>query len=183
MDDATDRSLTARARAGDRGAFGQLYDRHVRPVYGQAYGILGDHAAAEDATQETFVTAWRKLPTITTEDSLLPWLLVTARYTALNARRAAQRRRLHDDALTDDLPAGDDVERAAANVRVREEIARAVARLSEVDRTLYELCLEDGLTYAEAAERLGLTHASVRNRLSRLRATLRADLRAIRETT
>ncbi|MFT4187704.1 MAG: sigma-70 family RNA polymerase sigma factor [Aeromicrobium sp.] len=182
-DDVADTTLITRARAGDRAAFGSLYDRHVRPVYWQAYGVLGDPAAAEDVAQETFVTAWRKLGSVPTEGSLLPWLLVTARYTALNARRAARRRERHGAGeIPEDLPADTDVEQTAADEDVRAEIDRAVAALPEVDRRLYELCLEDGLTYAEAAEQLGLTHSSVRNRLSRLRARLRADLIALKET-
>ena len=181
-DDVTDATLIGRARTGDRAAFGLLYDRHVRPVYWQAYAVLGDASAAEDATQETFVTAWRRLGAIPTADSALPWLLVTARYVALNVRRGTVRRERRTTDLPDEVAGADDVTTAVETADVRAEIDRAVAALTETDRALYELCLEDGLTYAEAAERLGLTHASVRNRLSRLRARLRSDLRALRET-
>ena len=180
-DDVTDATLIGRARAGDRAAFGQLYDRHVRPVYWQAYAVLGDATAAEDATQETFVTAWRRLGAIPTADSALPWLLVTARYVALNARRGTVRRERRTTDLPEDVVALDDVVAVVEAADVRAEIDRAVAHLTDTDRALCELCLEDGLTYAEAAERLGLTHASVRNRLSRLRARLRSDLRSLRE--
>jgi len=181
-DDVTDATLVARARAGDREAFGALYDRHVRPVYWQAYAVVGRSDAAEDVAQETFVTAWRRLPAVAENASALPWLLVTARYLALNARRGEVRRERRTAEMPDDVAATDDVAVAAEASDVRAEIARAVDRLSDTDRRLYELCLEDGLTYAEAADRLGLTHASVRNRLSRLRARLRADLRALKET-
>lgn len=181
-DDVTDATLIGRARTGDRSAFGLLYDRHVRPVYWQAYAVLGDAAAAEDVTQETFVTAWRRLGSIPATDSALPWLLVTARYVALNARRGTVRRERRSTDLPDDVAGPDDVVAAVEAADVRAEIDRAVSRLTETDRALYELCLEDGLTYAEAAQRLGLTHASVRNRLSRLRVRLRSDLRALRET-
>ncbi len=180
-DDVTDTTLVGRARRGDRQAFGQLYDRHVRPVYWQAYAVLGDANAAEDAAQETFVTAWRRLSAIPAGDSVLPWLLVTARYVALNSRRGTVRRERRSTDMPDDVMAPEDVESRVEASEVRAEIDRAVAALSDTDRRLYELCLEDGLTYAEAAERLDLTHASVRNRLSRLRSRLRSDLRALKE--
>ena len=180
-DDVTDATLVGRARSGDRAAFGELYDRHVRPVYWQAYAVLGDATAAEDATQETFVTAWRRLGAIPTADSALPWLLVTARYVALNTRRGTVRRERRTTDLPDEVVGPDDVAAEVEATDVRAEIDHAVAKLTDTDRALYELCLEDGLTYAEAAEHLGLTHASVRNRLSRLRARLRSDLRALRE--
>ncbi len=181
-DDVTDATLIGRARTGDRSAFGLLYDRHVRPVYWQAYAVLGDAGSAEDVAQETFVTAWRRLGAIPTSDSALPWLLVTARYIALNARRGTSRRERRTTDLPEEVAGADDVAVAVEAADVRAEIDRAVAALSTTDRALYELCLEDGLTYADAAERLGLTHASVRNRLSRLRARLRSDLRSLRET-
>ncbi|MCW2840282.1 MAG: polymerase subunit sigma-24, partial [Aeromicrobium sp.] len=55
-----DGELLARAAAGDRLAFGLLYDRYVRPVYWQAYSVLRDDREAEDATQDVFVTTWNK---------------------------------------------------------------------------------------------------------------------------
>ncbi len=188
-DETSDRALIGRARTGDRVAFGLLYDRHARPVFLQAYSVLGDVPAAEDVVQETFVTAWRKLGSIPTAgsaptvDSALPWLLVTAKYTALNHRRGTVRRDRRTAEMPADVPAPGDTESAALAAEVRAEIARAVAALSPTDRQIYELCLADGLTYAQAADRLGLTHASVRNRLSRVRTRLRADLRAIKESS
>ena len=49
-----------RARSGDRDAFGELYARHVRPVYRQPSGVVGSAADTEEATQEVFVGAWRR---------------------------------------------------------------------------------------------------------------------------
>ncbi|MET0447179.1 MAG: RNA polymerase sigma factor [Aeromicrobium sp.] len=177
-----DRELLARAAAGDRAAFGRLYDRHVRPVYWQAFSVLRDEREAEDTTQDVFVTTWNKIRTITlVDESVLPWLLVTARYTALNARRSRQRRRAH--ALDADLPADTAVEDQVEAGLVRAEIEKATAALTATDRRLYELCVAGDHTYEMAARELGVTHAVVRNRLSRLRSRLRADLRSMRETS
>lgn len=180
-DHDTDRELLQRAARGDRLAFGRLYDRHVRPVYWQAYGVVRDDREAEDVTQEVFVTTWKKIRTITlVDDSVLPWLLVTARFTALNARRSRLRRRA-DLELDDRLPADDVVEDEVEAGLVRAEIDRATAALSDVDRRLYDLCVAGDHTYEMAARELGVSHAVVRNRLSRLRARLRADLRSVKE--
>ena len=180
-DEEADRSLLDRAARGDRAAFGCLYDRHVRPVYWQAYSVLKDDREAEDATQDVFVTTWKKIRTITVVDeSVLPWLLVTARYTALNARRSRQRRRTQAE-LDDLLPASAAVEDEVEAGAVRAEIDKAVGALSPVDRQLYELCVAGDHTYEMAARELGVSHAVVRNRLSRLRTRLRADLRSLKE--
>ncbi|MET0928684.1 MAG: sigma-70 family RNA polymerase sigma factor, partial [Aeromicrobium sp.] len=158
-----DRELLARAAAGDRAAFGRLYDRHVRPVYWQAFSVLHDEREAEDTTQDVFVTTWNKIRTITlVDESVLPWLLVTARYMALNARRSRQRRRAH--ALDVDLPADTAVEDQVEAGLVRAEIEKATAALTVTDRRLYELCVAGDHTYEMAARELGVTHAVVRNR-------------------
>jgi RNA polymerase sigma-70 factor (ECF subfamily) len=190
---ADDVDLLTRAQSGDRRAFAELYDRHVRPVYWQAYSVVGDAGEAEEVTQDVFVTTWRKIRAITPVDgSLLPWLLVTARYTALNAYRRASRRRI--EPLNDDVPeggtggrlsaAGDSqVEREIEAAQVRAEIDKAVAALAPNDQRLYELCVEGDRTYEQAARELSVSHAVVRNRLHRLRTRLRADLRSMRETS
>ena len=59
--DATDAALVRQAAQGSEFAFRTLYRAYVKPVYWVAYSLLGDATEAEDATQETFVVAWRKL--------------------------------------------------------------------------------------------------------------------------
>jgi RNA polymerase sigma factor (sigma-70 family) len=180
-----DGDLLTRAASGDRAAFGQLYDRHVRPVYWQAYAVVRNADEAEDITQDVFITTWNKIRTISlVDESALPWLLVTARFTALNARRRTIKARQRQSELDPELPdaaASIDDELEAAQVRT--EIDKAVAALSPTDRRLYELCVAGDHTYELAARELGVTHAVVRNRLSRLRSRLRADLRSMRETS
>ncbi|KQV75610.1 RNA polymerase subunit sigma-24 [Aeromicrobium sp. Root344] len=179
-----DRELLARASAGDRAAFGQLYDRHVRPVYWQAYAVVRDQREAEDVTQEVFITTWDKIRRITVvDDSVLPWLLVTARYTALNARRRSQKVSARSIQLDADLPDDASVEDEVVAAQVRGEIDKAVAALSPTDQRLYEMCVAGDHTYELAARELGVSHAAVRNRVSRLRTRLRADLRSMRETS
>lgn len=171
----------AKAQVGDRDAFAGLYDRHVRPVYWQAYSVVRDRELAEDVTQEVFVTTWRRIRTITPVDgSILPWLLVTARYTAFNAGRK-ERRRAADELPADAAgPGGADLE--AESALIRAEINKAVSALSPIDQQLYTLCLDGGASYEQAARELGVSHSVVRNRLHRLRTRLRADLSALRGT-
>ena len=180
-----DAELLSRAQAGDRLAFADLYDRHVRPVYWQAYSVVHDAGEAEEVTQDVFMTTWRRIRAITPVDgSLLPWLLVTARFTALNAyRRASRRQSVTLDDGVERSGDGSSVEHEVEAALVRAQIDKAVAALAPNDRRLYELCVEGDRTYEQAARELGVTHAVVRNRLHRLRTRLRADLRSMRETS
>lgn len=179
-----DRGLLARAAAGDRAAFGRLYDRHVRPVYWQAYAVVRDADEAEDVTQEVFITTWNKISRITVVDeSVLPWLLTTTRFTALNARRRMVKNLRRTSVLDPMLSDGSTVEDEVEDGLVRAEIDKAVGALSATDRRLYDLCVVGDHTYELAARELGVSHAVVRNRLSRLRTRLRSDLRSMRETS
>lgn len=186
MNDAlpNDRELLGRAVRGDRLAFDQLYLRHVRPVYWQAYAVVRNEYDAEDTTQEVFITAWKKIAGIrVVDDSLLPWLLVTARYTALNKRRQIQRDAAHLQSLDRDLPdASMGVDEAAAHEELLARVGKFVAALSETDRHLYDLCINGDRTYAEAADELGVTHGAIRNRVSRIRQRLRTDIYVLRGT-
>lgn len=70
----------------------------------------------------------------------------------------------------------DDAEEALLVEEAMETVRANIRSLGAVDREVYRLCVEDDLSYKQAASRLGLTHASVRNRLARVRASLRKAL-------
>ncbi len=180
-----ERHLLERAASGSRTAFAELYERHVRAVYWQAYGVVPDADLAQDVTQEVFVTFWHRIRSVrVVDESVLPWLLVTARFTALNTRRRAARPDHRTEAL--DVERHDpsaDVEAEHERAVVRAEIDRALSTLSPLERELYEHCVEGDLTYEAAARELGLTHAAVRNRVHRLRQRLRSELSSMRETS
>ncbi len=57
----SDAELVRAAQQGDKRAFVEIVARHQALVCGIAFGILNDFAASEDAGQETFLTAWRKI--------------------------------------------------------------------------------------------------------------------------
>ncbi|WP_424935558.1 MULTISPECIES: RNA polymerase sigma factor [Bacteria] len=172
QDDAT---LVARAAGGSEHAFRALYRAYARPVYWIAHGILGHTGDAEDVTQETFVTAWRKLPALRLAgDSLLPWLATICRFQAANRLRLRRRDRAHTAEPVDDaLPASVDVEEQVISAELAARIMRELSEMSILDREIFRLCAAEGYAYDAAAEELGVTHGVVRNRLSRVRTRLR----------
>src|SRR3954464_12970604 len=80
-----------RAREGDRQAFGRLVQRHQRRVYAAALHILGNHSDADDATQESFVRAYKGLATFDGRADFFPWLYRITVNTALNSLRGGKR--------------------------------------------------------------------------------------------
>lgn len=175
----SDQKWAAQAAAGDESAFRELYRSYVRPVYWIAHGMLGSPADAEDVTQETFVTAWRKLRGFELQgDSILPWLATICRFQAANRLRQRRRDQAHTtDAVDDALPSTISVEEQVITADLAERIAAEIGTLSDLDRAIFRLCAAEGYAYQAAAEELGVSHAIVRNRLSRVRTRLRGAVK------
>ncbi|GAA2274370.1 sigma-70 family RNA polymerase sigma factor [Kitasatospora cystarginea] len=169
--------MRTRIRAGDRDAFGQLFDAYAHAVYNHAYRLTGDWSTAEDVMSLTFLKAWRQHGRVNAEGgSLRPWLLGIATNLVSNQRRAARR---HRQVMAQLPPVPEDVpdfaEEAAGRIDDAARIAAlqdALARLRRPDREVLALCVWAGLDYLEAAEALGVPVGAVRSRLSRARAKL-----------
>jgi RNA polymerase sigma-70 factor (ECF subfamily) len=73
----SDVDLVARARQGDPAAFGELVERHQTAVFRAALAALGSHADAEDAAQDAFLLAFRRLDTFRGDASFKTWLLTS----------------------------------------------------------------------------------------------------------
>ncbi|WP_166348937.1 RNA polymerase subunit sigma-70 [Phytoactinopolyspora limicola] len=82
-----------RARAGDEQAFRELTEPFRSELQLHCYRMLGSLADAEDMLQETLLSAWRNLDSVTNEGSLRAWLYRIATNRCLNELRAAKRRR------------------------------------------------------------------------------------------
>ncbi len=84
--------LMSRARAGDGDAFRELTEPHLRELQVHCYRMLGSFQDAEDALQDTLLTAWQGLTGFEGRASLRTWLYRIATNRCLDARRAASRR-------------------------------------------------------------------------------------------
>lgn len=163
---ATD-GLVERVRRGDHEALGQVYDEHHEHVRAFARRLLGEHAAAEDLVQETFLALPSSLSAYRGEGPLRSFVLSMAVNHARHHVRAAMRRRaVHDRsalASTATLP------RTPEDELVRREVAakltRALDRLSVDQRIAIVLCEVEQRTCGEVAEILGAPEATVRTRV------------------
>ena len=178
---ASDTDLWSRAAAGDRGAFGELFERHVEAVWNHAYRLTASWSQAEDLTSSTFLLAWRKCAEVQLiRDSALPWLYTVAGNLARDERRGAARflralRRLPDTSVEADH--ADDVARRVDDDARMAGVLAAIQSLPRSERRVAELCLLGELPAADAAELLGIAEGTVRSQLSRARARLRTTLK------
>ncbi|MEW2146198.1 RNA polymerase sigma factor [Micromonospora vinacea] len=173
-----DSSLRARVRAGDPGAFAELFDQYARSVYNHAFRLTADWATAEDVMAAAYLQAWRSRERVTEEGgSLRPWLLGIATNEARNHIRSNRRyRRVAAALLASDFTLPDHADEVAGRLDDSRRVAAAIdalARLRRPEREVLTLCLWEGLDYESAAEALGVPVGTVRSRLSRARARLR----------
>lgn len=164
-------------RAGDRAAFGVLFDAFAGAVHRYATRWTGDPSAAEDVVSMTFLEAWRLRERLHPDGgSVLPWLLGIATNMLRNTGRSARR---HRDALRRmpaPVPEQDFAEVLADRAYDAARLAaahRAIGRLRRSEREVVLLCVWSGLDYAGAAEALGVPVGTVRSRLSRAREKVR----------
>ena len=188
--------LVARALCRDEAALAALYAAHAPAILRFLADLLGDHAAAADATQETFVRAFRRLSTLRDAERMRSWLFGIARNVSLEHRKARRRRARvlvldeprasHESADDDPARGGPDGRTPEAALLGREAafvIESALGRLSEDRRAMLLLRLDHGLAYEEIAGLMGFTLAKVKVEIHRARQVLRAELEAYRGGT
>lgn len=180
----SDEALAAQVVQGDSAALETLYDRHASTVLGILVKVIGDHAAAEDALQETFWRVWKSASTFVSErGSFTSWLFRIARNLAIDVHR---RTNVRPQALTNaddaelflDQTPDPDInipEQAQIEFRNR-QVRRALASLPSVQRQVIELAYFYGMTRQKIAEAtgeaLGTIHTRARLGLQKLREEL-----------
>ena len=172
-----DSELVRRIQSGDDAGFDELMRRYKRPVMNFAYRMLGNAEDAEDVAQDVFVRAYQKLGTYRAATKFSTWLFAMARNAAIDRLRWRTRHPVEsiESAPEIAMPSG-----TAEEVRAREvggQIAAAVSRLPEDQRTTLVLSEYQGMTYAEIAEVMRCSPKSVESRLYRAKQTLREALR------
>jgi RNA polymerase sigma-70 factor (ECF subfamily) len=164
--------------AGDEDAFRTFVDRHTARTFRICYRILGRVDEAEDATQETFVLAYRAIGTLRADGSASAWLARIAarvcwRRAATATGRLAATRSL-DDTVIATMADPTDVARQVEANEERERIRRAVAGLPEPYREVVTLRFFGGLSLSEIAAATGRGENTVKTHLHRGLRRLRA---------
>jgi RNA polymerase sigma-70 factor (ECF subfamily) len=158
-----DEELVREAREGDEGARGELVDRHHAVVYRTVLGILGDADDAADATQETFLRAFRALGRFRGDARFRTWLLTIATNAARGMHRKRERRR---EKPLDDAPEvvapGRDSSDAASDAEETERVRTLLARLPEKQRLAVQLRTQEGMSFKEIAQVIGSSEGAAR---------------------
>jgi RNA polymerase sigma-70 factor, ECF subfamily len=163
------------AANGDQRAFATLYDEYASRLLGMAVRVLVDRTLAEDVTQEVFLEIWQHAATFDPQKgSGINWMLTLTRRRAIDRVRSEQSARDRDERIGMRQVARevDDTAEAAEGVELRATIGRALATLSEVQRSAISLQYS-GYSQSEIAARLGVPLGTVKTRVRDGMAQLR----------
>ena len=151
--------------------FDRLYRRHAPSVYRYAFAVLGNHADAEDVTQQTFLNAYRAMARGTKPRKAENWLLTIAHNEVRRHFRSMQGRAFEvelDEQLPQRVP-----ERSEPTVA---DVIRALRHLTPAQRSALVMREFEGRSYAEMAEILDVTQSALETLLFRARRALAEHL-------
>ncbi|HYV40555.1 MAG TPA: sigma-70 family RNA polymerase sigma factor [Thermoanaerobaculia bacterium] len=184
----TDLDLVRRIKAGDERAFEEMVNRYNARVYSLSYGVLRNPQDAEEATQDAFLTLYRKIGTFDESRKFFSWFYRVALNSAYS--RARRRPSLPTVAIEDRQPrfsadghfAADVPDWSVAienDVAARELAARAgefIAELPPAYRDVIWMNDVEGMTAPEIAETLEISIPAFKSRLHRARLAVRQRL-------
>jgi RNA polymerase sigma-70 factor, ECF subfamily len=151
--------------AGNDDAIRALYARFSRPVYSMGMRLLGTREAAEELTQDVFVTAWRKAARFdATRGRLSTWLMTIAHNLAVDRLRRETGVTRPTLVLVDEVPDAPGIDEEDVLLD-RDAAMRALSSLSDAERTLLARAYFRGLTAREIAESDGIPLGTVKTRL------------------
>jgi RNA polymerase sigma-70 factor, ECF subfamily len=157
-----DAELVAQTLAGNREAFGLLYDRYARTVRAVVAGVSGDWPGVEDMTQECFLRGYRNLSKLREPVRFGAWIVGIARQVGQERRRslARDRHEFIDARLAEMKPVTD----GQAVVDEREQVGavmQKLAMLPEQERVAVHAFFLEQQDAQQTAELLGLSRSGV----------------------
>lgn len=175
MDKTQSAALAAEAKAGNKQAFGLLYEEYIRPIYNFIYYKTHHKQTAEDLTSQTFIKAYASISSF--EQSRGPfsaWLYQIARNTVIDHYRVSKPSLNIDDVW--DLSNGEDVERDV-DVKLKvEKIKKYLKNFTSEQRDVIIMRIWQEMSYAEIADVLGKSEASCKMTFSRAIKKLREEM-------
>jgi RNA polymerase sigma factor (sigma-70 family) len=170
--------------AGEREAFGEVYELYARRVYAFALRRLRDPDEAEDVCQDVFVEVARSIRSFEGRSTLGTWILGIAYHEVCNRRRRNRRRPLSLEEQTGEPPLARE-----APLDRKVDAARTLARCAEVlgreigpaHREMFELHLGGAVDFAAIADAVGKSRQAVKISVFRTRRQLQARVAGLSE--
>jgi RNA polymerase sigma-70 factor, ECF subfamily len=174
--DASERTLQERIRAGDESAFDMVFRSHYAHLVRMAESVVRERALAEEVAQEVMLELWRRRESLQIEQTLRAYLLRSTRNRALNQVRH-QRVVAREAAIAAiDSPSAPSAEDEMLGTELEQAVRAAIDGLPEKYREVFQLSRDQGLRYAEIAVTLDISVKTVEKRMGQALAELRERL-------
>ena len=183
-----DADLIQRTLEGDQQAFTDLVEKYQKQIHALAWQKIGDFHIAQEITQDTFLTAYHKLKTLTHHNQFAGWLYVITNNKCKNWHRE---KRLAFQSLeqTDPVELEEmyyskymtQQREKATNRKRRSMVQKLLSKLQESDRTIVNLYYIAEMTCEDIGKFLGVSPNTVRSRLHRARNRLKKEEAMIKE--
>lgn len=145
--------------------FEEIYDAYYSKIFRVCMGYMNDHAWAQDAAQETFITVWRKLPQFRNESAIGTWIFrIASNHCLRQLEKQHKMPRAEMPVQLEDKPPPD-IENQV------QLLYKCIAGLPEIDRIIISLELED-IKQAEIASIVGLSETNIRVKIYRIKEKL-----------
>jgi RNA polymerase sigma-70 factor (ECF subfamily) len=166
--------LVVRAQAGDVEAYGRLVEATQTMAYAVALSVLRDSASAQDAAQQAYLRAFRRLGTLQDPATFAGWLRRIVITVALNMRRARRQTLLCLEDVPD-VPVLDETETRWSEAQ-RQRLSSALLTLAPEERQLCDRRYHGRWSTARLAANAGVDDTVMRKRLQRIRDKLRKEM-------
>ncbi len=176
-----DSEIVRQIQSGAAAAFDELMRRYKRPVVNFIFRMLGNAQDADDVAQDVFVRMYQNLDAYRAETKFSTWLFALARNAAIDRIRWRSRHRTESIESVPEIVASSGTAEEVNAREMGDQIAVAIAKLPEDQRTAIVLSEYHGMSYAEIAGVMRCSEKSVESRLYRARQTLRMSLQHLLE--
>ncbi len=163
------------ALQGDDQAFGSLVEVYQKPVFSLCYRMLGNSRDAEDASQESFIRAYRYLKKYDPNRSFATWLLSIAAHYCIDRTRKRRLLTISTDVIPTEIVADRNAPNPEKEMKQQEKellIQNLMGNLKPTDRAAIILRYWHDYSEVEIAQALDLTVSAVKSRLYRARRSL-----------
>jgi RNA polymerase sigma-70 factor (ECF subfamily) len=182
MDGLSEEALVRQAQAGEEAAFAELARRHQQRVYATIFGLVRNHADADDLAQDTFLSAYRSISGFRGGSSFYTWIYRIAVNLTMNHIKKRSREKGRSELLENTPPSAQAQAVASPELRsqtdeISDKIAEALGGLPLPFRTAFQLVVNQGMSHGRAAGILGCSENTVSWRMHKARKMLQAKLR------
>lgn len=154
------------AKEGDKDAFGKIYQTFLGKIYRFIYFSVRDKSLAEDLTQNTFIKAWKALPSFTEKKaSFQTFLFTIARNTVIDYTRKKKNVSLE---LIENIESHENIEELTFQKEEKEMVTRALSKLDYFEKHIVILRFFEEMSFAEIGEIVDKKEGAVRVHIHRI---------------